>query len=84
MGSQAVAASSDDAGELVLRLALGVLILFPGYAELTGNVGFVETVVGKVLVILGLRMPCRDDTRAAIKLRISLSAASRAPRLTLL
>lgn len=41
MGSQAVAASSDDAGELVLRLALGVLILFPGYAELTGNVGFV-------------------------------------------
>jgi len=38
-----------------LRLAPGVLILFPGYVELTCNFGFVETVVGKVLTILGLR-----------------------------
>ncbi len=55
MGSQAVAASSYDAGKPVLRLAPVVLILFPGYAEPTGHFGFVETVVGKVLAILGLR-----------------------------
>ncbi|MGC1816049.1 MAG: hypothetical protein WA900_00130 [Casimicrobiaceae bacterium] len=50
-----MAASSYDAGKPVLRLAPVVLILFPGYAEPTGHFGFVETVVGKVLAILGLR-----------------------------
>jgi len=47
MANRTVGASSDDAGKLVLRLTLGVLLLFHGYAKLTGNFGFVEGVVGK-------------------------------------
>ena len=33
---------SDDTGKLVLRLALGVLILLHGIAKLTGGLGFVS------------------------------------------
>ncbi|HSQ82442.1 MAG TPA: DoxX family protein [Casimicrobiaceae bacterium] len=47
MGNQTTRASSDDAGKLVLRLTLGVLLLFHGYAKLTGSFGFIEGVVGK-------------------------------------
>ena len=47
MANQTAGASSDDAGKLVLRLTLGVLLLFHGYAKLTGNFGFVEGVVAK-------------------------------------
>ncbi len=47
MGNQTARASADDAGKLVLRLTLGVLLLFHGYAKLSGNFGFVEGVVGK-------------------------------------
>jgi len=33
---------SDDTGKLVLRLALGVLILLHGIAKLSGGVGFIS------------------------------------------
>ncbi len=33
---------ADDAGKLILRLALGVLLLFHGVARITGGVGFIE------------------------------------------
>ena len=32
--------NSDDAGKLVLRVALAVMLLFHGYAKLIGGVGF--------------------------------------------
>ena len=35
-----VAGSHDDGGKLILRVALGVLILFHGIAKLTGGGGF--------------------------------------------
>jgi putative oxidoreductase len=38
---------NDDVGKLVLRLALGVLILMHGIAKLTGGIGFItDTVTG--------------------------------------
>jgi putative oxidoreductase len=40
-------AASGDGGKLLLRLTLGVLLLFHGYAKMTGNFAFVEGVVGK-------------------------------------
>jgi putative oxidoreductase len=36
---------SDDTGKLVLRVALGVLILLHGIAKLSGGLGFVENQV---------------------------------------
>ena len=47
MANQTAGASSDDLGKLVARLTVGVLLLFHGYAKLTGNFGFVEGVVAK-------------------------------------
>lgn len=38
---------NEDVGKLVLRLALGVLILMHGIAKLTGGIGFItDTVTG--------------------------------------
>ncbi len=39
--------AGDDAGKLVLRLAVGVLILFHGVAKIFGGVGFVAGALGK-------------------------------------
>ncbi|VTU33031.1 Putative oxidoreductase CatD [Variovorax sp. PBS-H4] len=36
---------SDDTGKLVLRVALGVLILLHGIAKISGGVGFVSTML---------------------------------------
>ena len=38
-------ANQEEIGKLVLRLALGVLILFHGVAKLTGGIGFISDVV---------------------------------------
>jgi putative oxidoreductase len=40
-------ASLQDTGKLVLRLALGVLILLHGIAKVTGGIGFISDVVVK-------------------------------------
>jgi putative oxidoreductase len=40
-------ARSDDAGKLVLRAALSILILFHGFAKITGGVGFITGLVAK-------------------------------------
>lgn len=42
---------SDDAGKLILRLTLGVLMLFHGYAKITKGIGGIETSV------VGLGLP---------------------------
>lgn len=44
----ATASSSDDLGKLILRLALGILILLHGIAKLTGGVGFIAGMLGKM------------------------------------
>ncbi len=36
---------SDDYGKLILRLALGVLILLHGISKLTGGIGFISDMV---------------------------------------
>ena len=33
---------AEDAGKLILRLTLGVLMLFHGVAKITGGIGFIE------------------------------------------
>src|SRR5450759_2389621 len=33
---------ADDAGKLILRLTLGVLLLFHGVAKITGSIAFIE------------------------------------------
>ncbi len=33
---------TDDLGKLILRLTLAVLLLFHGYAKITGGIGFIE------------------------------------------
>ncbi|HMN43113.1 MAG TPA: DoxX family protein [Povalibacter sp.] len=38
---------TEDYGKLILRLALGGLILFHGVAKLTGGIGFIADVVAK-------------------------------------
>src|SRR6476619_804826 len=38
---------TDDAGKLVLRAALAVLLLFHGVAKLTGGIGFVGDMLAK-------------------------------------
>ena len=40
-------ANQEEIGKLVLRLALGVLILFHGVAKLTGGIGFIADVVAQ-------------------------------------
>ena len=40
-------ASQEEIGKLVLRLALGVLVLFHGVAKLTGGIGFIADVVAQ-------------------------------------
>jgi putative oxidoreductase len=37
----------DDAGKLVLRVALATILLFHGYAKLTGGIGFVGDMLAK-------------------------------------
>ncbi|MES2759965.1 MAG: DoxX family protein [Pseudomonadota bacterium] len=37
----------DDAGKLVLRAALAIIILFHGYAKLTGGIGFIADMLAK-------------------------------------
>ena len=39
--------SGDDAGKLILRATLAILILFHGVAKLTGGVGFITGMVAK-------------------------------------
>lgn len=39
--------NSDDVGKLILRLTLGVLILFHGVSKLTGGIGFVTDALVK-------------------------------------
>lgn len=39
--------NTDDTGKLVLRVALAVLLLFHGYAKLTGGIGFVAGMLAK-------------------------------------
>jgi putative oxidoreductase len=39
--------NTDDTGKLVLRVALAILLLFHGYAKLTGGIGFVGTMLAK-------------------------------------
>lgn len=41
------AGGQDDAGKLVLRLVLGILVLFHGIGKLTGGMAFVSGVVAK-------------------------------------
>lgn len=36
---------ADHAGKLILRLTLGVLLLFHGVAKITGSIGFIERMV---------------------------------------
>lgn len=38
---------TDDAGKLVLRAALAIILLFHGYAKLTGGLGFVGDMLAK-------------------------------------
>lgn len=45
--SPATADRYEDYGKLVLRLALGGLLLFHGFAKLTGGIGFIADVVAK-------------------------------------
>jgi putative oxidoreductase len=46
-GASKVYGSDGDAGRLVLRVALGVLILFHGVAKITGGIGFVTGALTK-------------------------------------
>ncbi|MET0857715.1 MAG: DoxX family protein [Telluria sp.] len=39
--------NADDAGKLVLRAALAIILLFHGYAKLTGGIGFVGDMLAK-------------------------------------
>jgi putative oxidoreductase len=39
--------NTDDTGKLVLRAALAILLLFHGYAKLTGGIGFVAGMLAK-------------------------------------
>ncbi len=45
---QITAHHQDDAGKLVLRAALAILILFHGVAKLTGGIGFIGGMLAKV------------------------------------
>lgn len=38
---------TDDAGKLVLRVALAIILLFHGFAKLTGGIGFVGDMLAK-------------------------------------
>lgn len=39
--------NTDDTGKLVLRAALAIILLFHGYAKLTGGIGFVGDMLAK-------------------------------------
>lgn len=47
MSSVTKANSHDDIGKLVLRATLSILILFHGFAKITGGVGFITGLVAK-------------------------------------
>jgi putative oxidoreductase len=40
-------ASTDDTGKLVLRAALAIMLLFHGYAKVTGGIGFITGMLAK-------------------------------------
>ncbi len=39
--------STDDTGKLVLRAALAIMLLFHGYAKITGGIGFIAGMLAK-------------------------------------
>ena len=39
--------NTDDTGKLVLRVALAILLLFHGYAKMTGGIGFIAGMLAK-------------------------------------
>ncbi|MFC0132646.1 GntR family transcriptional regulator [Massilia eurypsychrophila] len=39
--------STDDTGKLVLRAALAIMLLFHGYAKVTGGIGFITGMLAK-------------------------------------
>lgn len=48
MRNAVASSASDDLGKLVLRLALGILILFHGVAKITGGVGHIAGMLEKL------------------------------------
>lgn len=48
MRNAVTSSASDDAGKLILRVALAILILFHGVAKITGGVGFIAGLVEKL------------------------------------
>lgn len=40
-------ANTDDTGKLVLRAALAIMLLFHGYAKVTGGIGFIAGMLAK-------------------------------------
>lgn len=48
ISSRPMSAAGEDAGKLVLRLVVGVLILLHGLAKLVGGVGFIAGLLGKI------------------------------------
>ncbi|WP_194726171.1 DoxX family protein [Noviherbaspirillum malthae] len=47
VSTSAVATSTDDAGKLVLRAAIAILLLFHGISKLIGGVGFITGMLAK-------------------------------------
>jgi putative oxidoreductase len=45
--NQATGNSYDDAGKLLLRAALAIMLLFHGVAKLTGGIGFIGAMLAK-------------------------------------
>ncbi|UUZ53713.1 DoxX family protein [Massilia sp. H-1] len=43
-----IRSNADDAGKLLLRASLALILLFHGYAKLTGGIGFVADMLAKV------------------------------------
>jgi putative oxidoreductase len=43
-----VHSSTDDTGKLVLRAALAIMLLFHGYAKVTGGIGFIAGMLDKL------------------------------------
>lgn len=43
-----IRSKADDAGKLLLRASLALILLFHGYAKLTGGIGFVADMLAKI------------------------------------
>lgn len=52
--NQTQPARADDAGKLILRVALAVLLLFHGFSKLVGGIGFVTDMLTKAGLPAGL------------------------------